>query len=138
MIKERNLDTIMKQSLHILRELGATLELQKAAYIACCTDEELESEQTEYFLNGETSKVKSFAPDLIERIEEKIKSMICNRHDAMIDLLSRPDYQTHCMSRALYRIQGEFLQDIIKRKQQMWTVRTDIFDSDSEIDYSEC
>lgn len=121
--------------LNINREDGASLELQKAAYIAICTEEEFNSDQTKYFLKGEISKVKPFEADLIQRINQHIINMICNRRDALQDYLSKPNYQTNEMTRALYRMQSEFLLEMYRDNRGgkgYWDVRTDIYDSMSE------
>lgn len=128
------------------REDGATLELQKAAYVAVTTDEEYNSDQTTFFLNGEISKLKGFEQDLIDRVNKKITDMICDRRDALEDKLLLPDYQTNEMTRTLYRIQSEFLLELYKSKTEFWTVRTDIFEDvsdhwddkdDEELDFME-
>jgi len=130
----------------VSREDGATLELQKAAYVAVTTDEEYNSDQTTFFLNGEISKLKGFEQDLIDRVNKKITDMICDRRDALEDKLLLPDYQTNEMTRTLYRIQSEFLLELYKSKTEFWTVRTDIFEDvsdhwddkdDEELDFME-
>ena len=119
------------------REAVASLELQKAAYIAVCTEEELNSDQTKFFLDGEISKLKHFEPEFINKINSHIWGMICNRRDGLQDYLQKPDYQTNHMTRQLYVMQSEFLLDLYKSKIEFWNFRTDIYDDSSELSYSD-
>ena len=109
-LDEYQLDDDMIKRLHISRDLGITVELQKTALIAVLSENELKHKMHEGYLEGSSEPPQRRQ----DKANELIKNVIYKKLKYYQDRLENSDLCS--MLKDLTRVQIEFIQEFLEKR----------------------
>jgi len=109
-LEEYQLDSDMIKRLHISRDLGITVELQKTALIAVLSDNELKHKIYEDYLDGSSEPPQGRQ----DKANELIKNVIYKKLKYYQDRLEKSELCS--MLKQLARVQVDFIQEFLEKR----------------------